>query len=186
MSKIIITLIICLIVIFIYEMVMSHLRQMDRRNIYILATRRAKQLGRKLIVIGDPHNGIGSGLYNLANYHPYKCNDIMIDYLPCKKCKSNKTCKVMDGDIVQMLQKLEDDKYVIFASGVLEYVPHIKESIKEINRVAGSSDNIFIFHVQPYSLIAYLYPGFLLGHENAKNIISNAPPYSDHIIFKKI
>jgi ubiquinone/menaquinone biosynthesis C-methylase UbiE len=46
---------------------------------------------------------------------------------------------------------------VIFVSCVLEYVNNIDETIKELYRVSGSKDNLFVVCVNDKSLAAYIY-----------------------------
>jgi hypothetical protein len=137
-------------------------------------------------VIGDPHNGMASTFFGWFGQQAYPTGDIMIDIYPCQKCLATSNSRIMGGDMVTMLQKMETDKYVIYISNVLEYIPHIKEAIKEVDRVAGSRYNTFIYHVQSNCVTAYLYPGFLMGHSNSTNIISKAPPYDDKIKYSVI
>jgi hypothetical protein len=44
-------------------------------------------------------------------------------------------------------------------SCVLEYVDDVAAAVQEINRIAGSADNVFIVTVHSWSLPAHLYPG---------------------------
>lgn len=165
---------------------MCHQRQRERTKLFILAQRRARQTRRPLVVIGDPHNGIGSSFYGLFEKPAYSAGDIMIDIIPCDKCRADPTTRVMGGDVVTELAKLRGNRHVIYVSCVLEYIPHIGKAIHEIRRVAGSSDNIFISHVQSSCLTVALYPGFLTNHESATNVIYSAPPYSDTIKYKPL
>jgi len=52
-----------------------------------------------------------------------------------------------------------DNSAVVFVSCVLEYVTDIKAALREISRIAGSADNVFVVTVQPWTLTARLYPG---------------------------
>ena len=48
---------------------------------------------------------------------------------------------------------------VVFVSCVLEYVGDLPAALREILRIAGELDNIYIVTVQPWTLTASLYPG---------------------------
>ncbi len=52
-----------------------------------------------------------------------------------------------------------DNSSVVFVSCVLEYVTDIDAALREISRIAGSADNVFVVTVQPWTLTARLYPG---------------------------
>ena len=54
---------------------------------------------------------------------------------------------------------LADDSAVVFVSCVLEYVTDLDAALREIARIAGSADNVFVVTVQPWTLTARLYPG---------------------------
>ena len=75
-------------------------------------------------------------------YPNYGCGDICIDINGCKYCK-----KQFKNDLIEILRKFPDNKYVIFESCVLEYVKNRKEALKEIKRVAG--DNYYQVRIQP-------------------------------------
>lgn len=47
----------------------------------------------------------------------------------------------------------------MFVSCVLEYVKDLDGALREIVRMAGNPDNVFIVTVQPWTLTARLYPG---------------------------
>ena len=42
---------------------------------------------------------------------------------------------------------------------VLEYVEDLEGALRELSRIAGSSENLFIVNVQPWTATAWLYPG---------------------------
>jgi hypothetical protein len=147
----------------------------------MLAQDRAKELNRPLIVIGDPHNGFACSLFGKA----YEGGDKMIDLFPCPKCMDDPN--TIKGDLIEELESLEPDSCVIYTSCVLEYVPQIDEAIEQIERVAGSYENIFCVHVQPYCLTAYIYPyKFITKHSALLHVISKAPPYNKEFIYKSL
>ena len=141
-----------------------------------MALNQANKIGRKLTVVGDPYNGKGSKLYNKF-MEGYGCGDETVDLTGAKKCPNG-----IKSDILSFLKTLKDNSRVIFISYVLEYVDNIDETIKEIYRVAGSNDNIFVATVSDKSLYAYIYSD---DEHYSKNIIY-APPQYKNITYKSI
>ena len=90
----------------------------------------SKNKNKKLLVIGDPYSGFASK-YIMKTYD---CGDICLDLNGCDKCEYS-----IKGDILDELNKMEDNKYVIYESCVLEYVDkkRLDEINKEILRVSG-------------------------------------------------
>jgi hypothetical protein len=119
-------------------------RRYERGAVYALALRRARALGRPLVVVGDPYNGVTAG---------YPCGDITVDLHPSGKCPRS-----IAADITQRLP-LPSDSAVVFVACVLEYVSDEAAAMRELLRVAGSRDNLFIVRVEPWTLTAHLYPG---------------------------
>ena len=60
MNLILLIIIIILILIIIYELIITFIRKNKRRNIFKLAQERSKVIGKPLLVIGDPYNGLAS------------------------------------------------------------------------------------------------------------------------------
>ena len=52
-----------------------------------------------------------------------------------------------------------DDSAVVFVACVLEYVSDPEAAFGEIQRMAGSRENVFIVFVESWTLTAALYPG---------------------------
>lgn len=119
-------------------------RRYERGAVYALARKRATLLGRPLVVVGDPFNGVTAG---------YPCGDITVDLCPSGKCPRS-----IAADITKSLP-LPSDSAVVFVACVLEYVSDVNAAMRELSRVAGSRDNLFIVRVEPWTLTAYLYPG---------------------------
>jgi len=174
-NQIIIFIVFIILVILINEIIQGVLRQLDRQKIFKLAQSRAKQLNKPLLVYGDPYYGFGSRFYN--NFiSGYGCGDETIDLTGCPKCPNG-----IKSDILVHLKTKKSNDNVIFISCVLEYLDDIDNVIKEIKRVAGSLDNVFIVTVGDMSLAAYLYKE---DNYKAKQIV-NAPPYFNDITYKK-
>jgi hypothetical protein len=182
---IIISLIIVVIIIFILnEIYQAKKRNSDRKAIFEMAEKRSIESKLPLIVIGDPYNGIYSRMYGPA----YTCGDICIDLTGCPKCPS-KTMK-MKGDIIQELKKLPDNSAVIFISCVLEYIDgDMDEAIKQIYRVSGGSNNIFITSVSSKSILTMLFYRDWINNTHTdiqRYILTKHPPFFDTIEYQKI
>lgn len=128
----------------------------SRKELFRQAANRAKLLSRPLIVLGDPMGGVTHGYYGGGDV-----------------CMDLNGCKGHPRSIAQDASKpwpLATDSAVVFSSCVLEYVPDIQSAYFEMTRVAGSTDNVFIVYVQPWTLTATVYPG-------ARWRIMSAPPF---------
>ena len=134
-------------------------RYLARGNIYAIAKERADEIQRPLIVVGSPNAATGG----------YPCGDLCVDLAGCSRC----------GEPPIDARKIpaKDDSAVVFISCTLEYIPEIREAWKEILRVAGSVDNIFVVAVQNWTLTASAYP-------NSQWIIEAAPPFSYDLKFR--
>jgi hypothetical protein len=163
-----------LIIVIFNEIGQSYYRNYCRSYYYKMAASRALKIDKPLIVIGDPHNGLGAKIHGPA----YGSGNFIIDISGCSK----KVCNdVMERDIVDSLKVFEDGSCVIFVSCVLEYVENIDEAIKEIKRVAGSSDNIFVVTVGTSSYVSYYYSYSNEGkhQDNSRRVFISAPPNGD-------
>lgn len=123
-------------------------RHTTRSTMFAAAAERAKKLGRPLLVVGDPDAGMHTRLIRA-----YGCGDVCVDLNGCPSCPV-----AISADITKPLP-YADDSVVVFCSCVLEYVPDMPAAYKELLRVAGDRDNLFIVTVQPWTLTATLYPG---------------------------
>lgn len=119
----------------------------ERAAAYKLASERAAATDRQLVVIGDPDAG-----FHTRMARAYGCGDVCVDLNGCPKCPVT-----VVADITKRIP-LPDDSAVVFVSCVLEYVADLKGALKEIARVAGSADNVFLVTVQPWTFTARLYP----------------------------
>jgi hypothetical protein len=123
-------------------------RHADRTRLYEQAEARSEATGRPLLVIGDPDAGAHTSLARA-----YGCGDECVDLNGCPACPVN-----YSADITKPIQEISSDSRVVFVSCVLEYVNNFDAAWDEIMRIAGSTDNVFVASVQPYSFTAALYP----------------------------
>jgi hypothetical protein len=121
-----------------------------RRRAYQAAVRRASEAGRPLIVVGDPDAGTHTRLVRA-----YGCGDLCIDLRGCPRCEVMKTADLTQGPVAG----IADDSAVVYVSCVLEYVADPEAALRELRRMAGSPDNLFLVFVERWSLTAALYPG---------------------------
>ena len=121
-----------------------------RRRAFAAAARRAAELGRPLVVVGDPDAGAHTRLMRA-----YDCGDLCIDLHGCPMCRVMQAADLTAGPV----PGIADDSAVVFVSCVLEYVSDPAAALHELQRMAGSAENLFIVFVDSWSLTAALYPG---------------------------
>ncbi len=121
-----------------------------RRRVFEAAARRAAELGRPLVVIGDPDAGAHTRLVRA-----YGCGDLCIDLHGCPKCRVMQAADLTQGPV----PGVADDSAVVYVSCVLEYVADPAAALGELFRMAGTPENLFIVFVDPWSMTAALYPG---------------------------
>lgn len=126
------------------------IRFRERTAAFQLAVERAAALDRRLVVIGDPDAGM-----HIRLLRAYGCGDVCVDMHGCPKCQMTVVADITKGPIPD----IADNSAVVFVSCVLEYVADIDAALREILRIAGSADNVFVVTVQPWTLTARLYPG---------------------------
>lgn len=125
-------------------------RWQARRETYDVAARRASKLHRPLVVVGDPDSGAHTRLYRA-----YGCGDLCVDINGCPLCKVVQVADITAGPI----PGIADDSAVVFVSCVFEYIAELDAALREVSRIAGSPENLFVVTVQPWTLTARLYPG---------------------------
>lgn len=123
-----------------------------RRRGFEAAKRRAAVLGRPLVVVGDPDAGAHTRMVRA-----YDCGDLCVDLRGCPRCQVMQAADLTAGPV----PGVADDSAVVFASCVLEYVTDPEAAFRELQRMAGSRENLFIVFVEPWALTAALYPGAL-------------------------
>lgn len=121
-----------------------------RRRVYEAAARRAVELGRPLIVVGDPDAGAHTRLVRA-----YGCGDLCVDLRGCPRCRVMQAVDLTEGPVAGVA----DDSAVVYVSCVLEYVSDPAAALRELYRMAGAPDNLFLVFVEPKSLTSTLYPG---------------------------
>ena len=121
-----------------------------RRRLFEAAARRAYELGRPLVVVGDPDAGAHTRLVRA-----YGCGDLCLDLEGCPMCQVMQAADLTAGPV----PGVADDSAVVFVSCVLEYVSDPEAALRELQRMAGSRENLFIVFVEPWTLTAALYPG---------------------------
>ena len=68
------------------EVAAALLRQRDRRTTFSAAQARARELGRPLVVVGDPHAGAWTSMMPA-----YGCGDTCVDINGCPGCQTSHT-----------------------------------------------------------------------------------------------
>ncbi len=122
----------------------------QRRRAFAAAARRAAELDRPLVVVGDPDAGAHTRLVRA-----YDCGDLCLDLHGCPRCEVMQAADLTAGPV----PGIADASAVVYLSCVLEYVSDPQAALRELNRMAGSPDNLFLVFVEPWTLTAALYPG---------------------------
>jgi len=131
-------------------------RLIARQDLYNRSRDRANRTGRPLVVVGAPSHGV------VGNY---PCGDYCVDLQGCSDCGAPKRNVEHVGGI-----PLKKDSAVVFVSFTFEYCDDVDAAWREVARVGGSLDNIFVGHVQPWATWTNVfYPGL-------KWVILEAPP----------
>lgn len=168
--------VVIIIILIFNEIFQSYYRNYYRGSYYKMAAERALEIDKPLIVLGDPHNGIGSKFHGPA----YGEGNFVIDISGCSKgiCEN-----VIERDALASFRAFEDNSCVVFVSCVLEYIDQkdIDATIEEIKRVAGSPDNIFVVTVGTASWASYYYRYSNGGkHKDVpRRVFISAPPVGD-------
>ncbi len=126
------------------------IRFRERTAAFEMAMERASALGRRLVVIGDPDAGLHTRLMRA-----YGCGDVCVDLNGCPRCPVTVVADITKGPIAD----IADDSAVVFVSCVFEYIAELDVALREVSRIAGSPENLFVVTVQPWTLTARLYPG---------------------------
>ena len=142
-----------------------------RRLAFDAAARRAAETGRPLIVVGDPDAGAHTRLMRA-----YECGDLCVDLQGCPRCQVMKAADLTKGPI----EGIADDSAVVFVSCVLEYVTDLEAALRELVRIAGSRENLFLVLVEPWTLTATLYPGARWTGFTNERILAMQPVTTTH------
>jgi len=140
-----------------------------RTRLFMAAAKRARSLQRSLVVIGDPDAG-------LHTRRAYDCGDVCVDANGCPMCPVVQVADITAGPI----PGIATNSVVVFVSCVLEYVGDLPAALREIQRIAGDLDNIYIVTVQPWTLTASLYPGAQWAGIADKHVVAMARVTTAH------
>lgn len=125
----------------------------DQEDMFNLAKKRARNTGKKLLVIGDPNEGTLNGIIN-----GYDCGDICLDIKGCRNCKHDVI--IIKGRLEENLPHFRNNSVVIFESETLEYIDKqsMEYVIKELYRI--SNGDIFTVHAQSGNAVLVKYINF--------------------------
>jgi len=143
-------------------------RRARRRTVFSLAQQRAQQLGKPLIVVGNPAGGIIMQFFG----PDYTCGSICVDATGCPGCETQ-----VVGRLEDVLPHMDANSAVVFVSNALEFVDDIVFVANQLDRISGG--NLFITHTESASLTGWFWPG-------AKRRILFAPPESPDLIYKTL
>lgn len=124
-------------------------RHARRGEQYAAARAHSQRTGRPLLVVGDPDAGLHTALYRA-----YGCGDVCVDLADCPKCPRSHGVDLCADKI-----PLPNNGAIVFVGCTLEYVPAMEPAWRELLRVSGGPDAIYMATVQPWCLTAWLYPG---------------------------
>ena len=138
-----------------------------RRDYFYAASERARQTGRRLVVIGDPDSGAHTSLFRA-----YDCGDLCVDLMGCELCPGSQAINLSTGHVTT----IADNSAVVFVSCTLEYIPDVQAAWREILRMAGSTENVYVVPVgETWGIAGVLYPG-------AQWSVEAAPPTGSALV----
>ena len=141
-----------ILILIVYETIICFSRKVKRRVMFKRAKERAKKTGKKLLVIGDPYNGIASK----STGCDYGCGDLCLDLTGCPDCP-----KSIKGRLEDTIKDINLNEHIVFVSCVLEYVDDLDYIMGFLDKM--DQNDLFVVNVEWYSLMAYFYPYFLTG-----------------------
>ncbi len=148
-----------IVLLIVYETVICIIRKIKRRIVFSKAKKRTAETGKKLLIIGDPYNGVASKSTGID----YDCGDLCLDITGCPNCPES-----VKGRLEDTIAKINLNEYVIYISCVLEYTNDLDYIQSFLNKV--DPKNLFVVNVEWYSLMAYFYPYFLTNEQPPRNI----------------
>jgi len=122
-------------------------RRDRRRAVYEQAARRAMELGRPLVVLGDPDGGLA----NRALGRQWQCGDICIDRFGCGTC-----AEWVQGRPEDVLRELDSGSYVVYDPGAFALADDARALASEITRVAGGE--VYMADAGPWTLTSFFGP----------------------------
>lgn len=160
----------------VWDGVIGLYRKYNRRTMFAMAQRRAKETRKPLLVIGDPYNGFS----NMITGADYEHGDICLDISGCPNAPDG--VQIIKGRVEEEIPKMKDDGYVVFISCTLEYVKDFDKTVVDhLFRISGG--DIFMVRVEPYSFTSRFYFGRFFTNEKhgAQRYFTKYPPV-DHVM----
>ena len=120
-----------------------------RRDLFLAAAARARATRRRLIVVlPDKEGPIARALrvYEFGRHYP---EVFLASPSPVVRARDLQRAPLAD---------VPGDSAVLYVAEVLEYVPDLRAVMDELLRMAGTTDNLFVVTVQPWTLTAALHP----------------------------
>ena len=146
-----------------YQIVHTMYRRYKRKQHYKLAQDKALLTNKKLLVIGDPKNG----LVNSFTGVDYGYGDECLDLTGCPDAPPNVV--KYKGKLEDILPSIDLRERVLFISHVLEQVDEIDKVIDILKEM--DKQDLFILTVSPYTLEGLWYPNFITGEPTMKRIV---------------
>lgn len=122
-------------------------RREYRRSVFEQAKRRAQELDRPLLVLGDPD----SGLMNHMLGRQWQCGDICVDPKGCGICPD-----WVQGPPQQVLEEMEPDSVVVYDPGAFARAENGSAFLDQVARVSGG--HVFMADAGAWTLTAFLGP----------------------------
>ena len=156
-----------------YEVKTVYIDRPKRRRLFFdLASKKATETKKPLLVIGDPYAD------NYAFSVDYGCGDLCIDINDCLKCSNSSKHDINEG-----FPTFKDNSYVVFISCTLEYVDNIESVYKELVRISGG--NLFVVALEAYSLKTLFARNLGYSKFNRKWRILKSPPSNNTFLAEK-
>lgn len=153
-----------------------YFRRKNGMLLYAAAVRRAQDLNRPLLVIGDPATGsVWTRFVNKWWGPEYGYGDLCMDLTGCPGTNG----KAIAGDIVQTLDSVDTNSHVVFARATLEFVSDLPRVVKNLERIAGDLSNIFV--VPCRRLLPFYFEGSSVFRRRYS--IVSAPPFATAFLF---
>jgi hypothetical protein len=143
----------------------------NRRKLFEAALARATEIGRPLIVLGDPDGGL---IHHMLG-RDFQCGMICIDPKGCGVCAQGG--KSVADDPAHALSTMAANSAVIFDSGLFAFADDGYALAEQLVRVSGGHGNLFMFDVPRFTFTSWL-------ESKRKRVLKDAPPESPTISWK--
>lgn len=150
-------------IVFVYEVFQLVSRKLQRRSLYEKAKTRARKTGKRLLVIGDPNNGISNSIFGTD----YEGGDECLDITGCPQVKGNS--KKYKGRVEDILPRMDLSNRVVFISCVLEFVDDMELIAKTLSKL--DPEDLYVVTVSPWTIEAWFYPRALTGEPPIKRVV---------------